>query len=201
MLEYNTLVYVPNEDYSYFRVMIFRPDKNGYLLENCDPRFCFKPFYKMVYLDQVNEKIISDISKMKEFWGIKINELVKENKALEQKKYNPDEVIKAKISDIQKDIDTVKEKLASITDEDIISQKQRAIRQMEKGIRRLKGKDHVKYLKFYDEIDNKIRANESKIRKYKEDRDNLESLLSPIDKSDIYIKDTLQRKIFGNSVR
>ena len=200
-LIYNDLIYVPKEDFSYFRVMLYRPDKNGYLLECCDPRQVFGVFYKMIYIDQLEEKAILTIDKMKEFWETEIRRLILINDKLRDEKYSPDKNLEAKIKDIQYQINCVSKSLEIIKEPTLILKKEKAIKEMQKGIRRLQKKENCKYLAYQEKIDLQISKNSNQIRKYEEDRTNLNKILNTKEKFETYASDTFIRRVFGNSVK
>ena len=199
-LIYNDLIYVPKEDFSYFRVMLYRPDKNGYLLECCDPRLIWGPHYKMIYLDQL-EKAMFSLKQMEVFWEKEIQKLNDEISVLKENQKSNIKNIEAKIQDMKKEISVISKKLESITSPEEKLKKEKAIIQIQKGIKRTKKKTDLNYNNYISELELEINKKERKIQKYKEDKEIFFKIVNKEENTNIYKTDNLSRKIVGNSIR
>lgn len=177
MLQYNTLVYLPLEDLSFFKVMVFRPDKSAYLVENCDPDLAFSKFYRNISLDEIPEKMITTKEGMEKFWEEESKRLKEELKSLKTKQYSPEYALTAKLQDLENEIQKNRSKITPDLDSDKKTRIEKVIKQLEKGARRTQGKQGVKYKKFQEEIDKQIRRAKTKLEKYEKDKKKLSSLI------------------------
>ena len=199
-LKYNDIVYVPTEDFSFFKIMLFRPDRNGYLLECCDPRLIWGSHYKMIYLDQL-EKAMFSLDQMETFWEKEIEKLNKEISALKENQKSNIKNIEAKIQDMEKEISVISKKLKSITSTEEKLKKEKAIKQIQKGIKRTKKKTDLSYNNYISQLEIEINKKERKIQKYKEDKEIFFKIINKKENINIYKTDNLSRKIVGNSIR
>ena len=199
-LKYNDIVYVPSEDFSFFKIMLFRPDRNGYLLECCDPRLIWGSHYKMIYLDQL-EKAMFSLDQMETFWEKEIEKLNKEISALKENQKSNIKNIEAKIQDMEKEISVISKKLESITSTEEKLKKEKAIKQIQKGIKRTKKKTDLSYNNYISQLEIQINKKERKIQKYKEDKEIFFKIINKKENINIYKTDNLSRKIVGNSIR
>ena len=199
-LKYNDIVYVPTEDFSFFKIMLFRPDRNGYLLECCDPRLIWGSHYKMIYLDQL-EKAMFSLDQMETFWEKEIEKLNKEISALKENQKSNIKNIEAKIQDMEKEISVISKKLKSITSTEEKLKKEKAIKQIQKGIKRTKKKTDLSYNNYISQLEIEINKKERKIQKYKEDKEIFFKIINKKENINIYKTENLSRKIVGNSIR
>ena len=199
-LKYNDIVYVPSEDFSFFKIMLFRPDRNGYLLECCDPRLIWGSCYKMIYLDQL-EKAMLSLDQMEIFWEKEIQKLNDEISILKENQKSNIKNIEAKIQDMKKEISVISKKLESITSPEEKLKKEKAIIQIQKGIKRTKKKTDLNYNNYISELELEINKKERKIQKYKEDKEIFFKIVNKEENTNIYKTDNLSRKIVGNSIR
>ena len=165
-LTYNDIIYVLTEDFSFFKVMLFRPDRNGYLLECCDPRLTFGTYYKMIYLDQL-EKAIFSLKQMEIFWEKETQKLNDEIFILKENQKSNIKNIEAKIQDMEKEISVISKKLETITSPEEKLKKERAINQIKKGIKRTRNKTNLKYNNYSSQIELEIQKKQNKLKKYK----------------------------------
>lgn len=173
MLQYNTIVYLPLEDLSFFKVMIFRPDKNAYLVESCDPELSFGNYYKNILVSEIPEKMIINKKDMEEFWEKETEKLTSKLKELKQQQFSPEYALIAKLKDLDDEIQKNQSKLTPDLSDEEKQRIEKVIRQLQKGARRTENKQSVKYKKFAQELDRQIRRTEAKIEKYKKDREKL----------------------------
>ena len=199
-LKYNDIVYVPTEDFSFFKIMLFRPDRNGYLLECCDPRLIWGSHYKMIYLDQL-EKAMFSLKQMEVFWEKEIQKLNNEISILKENQKSNIKNIEAKIQDMKKEISAISKKLETITSPEEKLKKEKAIKQIQKGIKRTRKKINLNYNNYISEIELEINKKERKIQKYKEDKEIFFKIVNKEENTNIYKTDNLSRKIVGNSIR
>lgn len=199
-LKYNDIVYVPAEDFPFFKIMLFRPDRNGYLLECCDPRLTFGTYYKMIYLDQL-EKAMFSLDQMEIFWEKEIQKLNNEISVLKENQKSNIKNIEAKIQDMKKEISVISKKLETITSPEEKLKKEKAIKQIQKGIKRTKKKTDLSYNNYISQLEIKINKKERKIQKYKEDKEIFFKIINKKENINIYKTDNLSRKIVGNSIR
>ena len=199
-LKYNDIVYVPTEDFSFFKIMLFRPDRNGYLLECCDSRLIWGSHYKMIYLDQL-EKAMFSLDQMEIFWEKEIQKLNDEISILKENQKSNIKNIEAKIQDMKKEILVISKKLETITSPEEKLKKEKAIKQIQKGIKRTKKKTNLNYNNYISELELEINKKERKIQKYKEDKEIFFKIVNKEENTNIYKTDNLSRKIVGNSIR